>query len=333
MVDGDIGFAGGQGPSRGPNACGPPRTGDRGSTTRPSAASSWAIAPRLVTLGHRHPAAGPRGPRREGARCSPPRRCRRGGRAAMSAASTSPAARYASTSTSSALLRCDRWSSRWRRRCSSSRLAAAASPRASNRAARDSEASASVATPWPTSSSRRSASSSRPWRTRSPASRVSALPCRAGQVPSRDPQAGVELPLGVHPATLGRQHAAVGDAALGIQERAAVGVDEVVRGLAPLVGALDITRQLAGVEHVAARVHDGVERRALAGQAPRPWPRRSGRTPRPGRPARHGSTRAGTAPPARGRRRWPRGRASTARRVSSSAPARSGIRYARATNA
>ena len=46
------------------------------------------------------------------------------------------------------------------------------------------------------------------------------MQCRARAL--GDPQAGVELPLGVRPATLGGQHAAVGDAALGIQERAAV---------------------------------------------------------------------------------------------------------------
>ena len=42
--------------------------------------------------------------------------------------------------------------------------------------------------------------------------------------------------------------------------------DEVVGGPAPLRGAFDVTRQLAGVEHVAAGVDDGVERRALTAQ-------------------------------------------------------------------
>ena len=87
---------------------------------------------------------------------------------------------------------------------------------------------------------------------------------RAGTV--GDPQTDDQLALGVVPATLGRQHAPVVDAALGVQERTAVGGHELVGHLAPLRRPLHVAGQLAGVQHVAAGVHDGVQRRALTGQ-------------------------------------------------------------------
>ena len=81
-----------------------------------------------------------------------------------------------------------------------------------------------------------------------------------------DAQPGVQLPLRVGPPTLGDEHAPVVDAALGVEERAAVGFHEVVRHLAPLRCPLGIAGQLAGVEHVAAGIDRGVEVRRLAGQ-------------------------------------------------------------------
>ena len=49
------------------------------------------------------------------------------------------------------------------------------------------------------------------------------------------------------------------DAAFGVQERAAVGLDEAVGDPTPLGGPLGVARHRAGREHVAARVHDGLE--------------------------------------------------------------------------
>ena len=76
---------------------------------------------------------------------------------------------------------------------------------------------------------------------------------------SGDPHAGAELTLGVEPPPGRGQHAAVVDAALGIEERTAVALDELIGDLTPLRRPLGIVGQLARVEHVAARVHDGVQ--------------------------------------------------------------------------
>ena len=65
---------------------------------------------------------------------------------------------------------------------------------------------------------------------------------------------------------LGGQHAAIEDAALGEQERAAVPGDEVVGHLAPLHGPLDVAHQLARAKHVAARKYDRVKGQAFTGQ-------------------------------------------------------------------
>ena len=82
---------------------------------------------------------------------------------------------------------------------------------------------------------------------------------QAGARVSGHPHADVELAFGVVPAAGADQHAAVVDAAFGVQERAAVGLDEAVGDPAPLGGPLGVARQRAGREHVAARVHDGLE--------------------------------------------------------------------------
>jgi len=87
---------------------------------------------------------------------------------------------------------------------------------------------------------------------------------RAGAV--GDAETGIQLAFGVVPPSLGGQHGPVVDAALGVQERAAIGSDEVVGHLAPLRGPLDVARQLAGAEHVAAGVDHRVQGRALTGQ-------------------------------------------------------------------
>jgi hypothetical protein len=92
---------------------------------------------------------------------------------------------------------------------------------------------------------------------------------QAGTGAEGDPQAGVEFPLGLRPAAAGGEQASVEDAALGVQERAAVGRDEVVGDAAPLRRPVEVGGQLARGEHVAADVHDGVEH---------------GRPRRPGRP-------------------------------------------------
>ena len=81
-----------------------------------------------------------------------------------------------------------------------------------------------------------------------------------------DVERGRELPIGVLPASAGDEHTAVQGAALGVQERAAVLLDEAVRDLAPLGGSLQIGRHLAGVEHVATRVDDRVEARSFASE-------------------------------------------------------------------
>ena len=83
-----------------------------------------------------------------------------------------------------------------------------------------------------------------------------------------DPQTDLQLAFGVDPPASCGHHAAVVEAALGVQEGAAVGVDEAVGDLAPLDGARDVSRQLAGVEHVAACVGDGDEADPLPRQRP-----------------------------------------------------------------
>jgi hypothetical protein len=80
---------------------------------------------------------------------------------------------------------------------------------------------------------------------------------------------GQQLPLGVGPAALGQQDAPVQGAAAGVQERAAVAVDELVGHLAPLGRPLQVGGQVAGDQHVAAGEHHGVEAAALAAERAR----------------------------------------------------------------
>ena len=75
-----------------------------------------------------------------------------------------------------------------------------------------------------------------------------------------------ELALGFVPSADRRQHAAVEDATFGVEERAAVPRDELVGDLAPLGCPLGVAGELAGIEHVAARVDDRVEVACLAAE-------------------------------------------------------------------
>ena len=84
--------------------------------------------------------------------------------------------------------------------------------------------------------------------------------------PVGDPKPDRQLALGVAPPALRGEDAAVVDAAFGVQERAAVGGDEIVGHLAPLRRSFQVVGQLASVEHLAAGVDHGVQRRALPAQ-------------------------------------------------------------------
>jgi len=77
---------------------------------------------------------------------------------------------------------------------------------------------------------------------------------------------GQQLPLGLVPAAPGQQHAPVQGAAAGVQERAAVAVDEPVGDLAPLGGPLQVAGQVARDQHVAAGDDHGVEPAVLAAE-------------------------------------------------------------------
>ena len=81
-----------------------------------------------------------------------------------------------------------------------------------------------------------------------------------------DSLADTELALGVVPPAGGGEHAAVVDAALGIEEWTAVRLDEPVGDPAPLRRPVRVARQLAGIEHVATRVDDGLQVGRLAAQ-------------------------------------------------------------------
>jgi hypothetical protein len=83
------------------------------------------------------------------------------------------------------------------------------------------------------------------------------LAMKSGARPGRVLDADIELLLGLRPPSRRYQHAAVIDAALGIEEGAAVAFDELVGHSTPLHSPLGVVDQLTGVEHVAARVHDG----------------------------------------------------------------------------
>ena len=88
----------------------------------------------------------------------------------------------------------------------------------------------------------------------------------AGTRTCGDPHAGGQFPVGILPPTLGQQHAPVVEAALGVEERTAVAVHELVGDPAPLRSPLQVTRQLTSIEHVAARVDDRVQVRPLPGK-------------------------------------------------------------------
>jgi len=80
---------------------------------------------------------------------------------------------------------------------------------------------------------------------------------------------GQQLPLGLGPPALGEQDAPVQGAAAGVQEGAAVPVDELVGHLAPLGGPSQVAGQVAGDQHVAAGERHGFEAAMLAAKGAR----------------------------------------------------------------
>jgi hypothetical protein len=85
----------------------------------------------------------------------------------------------------------------------------------------------------------------------------------------RDVQCGSQLAIGFDPAPARNEDPAVQRAALGVEERAAVLLDETVRHPAPLRRSLHIGGHLARVQHVAARVHHRVQTRPFAAERAR----------------------------------------------------------------
>ena len=266
MVDGDLGLAVGEQPGE----LGAVRASSNGSSSRAHpwrAASSSSAAP-WSPRGHRHPARAAAASASD--RSLPVAVASRASRPpSLRAPSTSPAASWASTSRSSGAPAASDAAAIRRSRGSRLRIAAGASPRASSSAATDSASSASASTPSPTCAEQLVGLLEPALTDAQRGEPGQRLGVQAGTGAVGDPQPGGQLPLGVGPAALGGEHAAVVDAALGVQERAAVGRDEVVGHLAPLRRPLEVVGQLTGVEHVAAGVDDGVQRRSLPAQGRR----------------------------------------------------------------
>ena len=138
----------------------------------------------------------------------------------------------------------------------------AGSPRASRTAATSSNDARSLRTPRRCAS----ASSMRPCRNRRSARRTKASSWRPGATSADMASAAASSRSARSQCPFASEETPVERPALDVQERAAVVGDEPVDHLAPLAGAVEVTGQVAGDQHLAARIDDGDQAGTLAAE-------------------------------------------------------------------